>query len=469
MVDLLNMDEDLFKKHTITILHEDKENKVCWYSDTPIDDVREAILGACESMCDGEFDLLDFQAKKIEVAKFKEVKDGSIFFLRRNVQAKPNSGVKPKNSLDIDNKRKVLVQIPAIKHIESQVAIKCMLSGCNLLKHTYKGFPHIRLFQISQDLKRILWYTKSKPLTDSQVAIEAIQEIVFGQSSENFIRYPLPMLEEFSFSIYYHDKLSDEIQTLDLTCKDQREFDLWVIGIKALIAHFSSKQVCKNELLSHSKSYREQMAKGEIGNCSKFLVYSDDMNPKNKSKNLEKFISSRNISQSDMASLILRLSKKVKYQKNDIHDIMDEEKLEDNINSNRDYQELFADEAIADDTETQKNKMCNLFVECESNLIELLQEFLWYCNEHRMASKYDIGEDDYDDFQKTLNELEIHSNSFNANEFDSSKVNIEFFLKEMDIKLWKLEIDIENVGDIINRFKNPQPKGIFEKLKDFLG
>ena len=42
----------------------------------------------------------------------------------------------------------------------------------------------------------------------------------------------------------------------------------------------------------------------------------------------------------------------------------------------------------------------------------------------------------------------------------------EFFVKELDINLWKIEIDLENVGDIINRFNAPQNKGILEKIKN---
>ena len=128
---------------------------------------------------------------------------------------------------------------------------------------------------ISSDLKRILWYTKSKTIDEAQVSFDTIKDLTIGQISESFMKYPLKMLEDYSFSIYYKTKDDDEIKTLDLTCKNQKEFDLWVIGIKALHAHYNGKVISKNDLLSHSKSYNEQVKKGNIGHCTKFLFYDD--------------------------------------------------------------------------------------------------------------------------------------------------------------------------------------------------
>ena len=481
-MDILDYSDNGIEKKYITLLYEDKETRVTWYADTPLNDTKEAILSACESLCDSEFDIIDFQAKPIDINLFKDFKEGSIFFVRKinnnnSNSISSNNSYKTNNS--ISNKRKVLVQIPALKHIESQVAIKYMLTGSNLLKHTYDSYPHIRLFQLSQDLKRIIWYTKSKTLSESQIAIESIKNIELSQESDIFKKYPLPMLEEYSFSIYYYYKDTNEIRTLDITCKDSREFDLWVIGIKALICYFENKIICKDDLLNHSMSYCSQVKNGQIGNCSKFLIYTNNdhsnsgINNDNnhKSSNLEKFISNRNICQKDMALLFLKLSKKANEQKSDINDLMDDEKDEDNENKNNDYQELFADEAIADDTETQKSKMINLFQESQANLQKLLSEFLWYCNEYSFASNYEsTDEEDFDDFKKAIKELEFYNVSIlDKKDYENENDDkIKNFLKEMDIKLWKLQIDFENVGDIIIRFKLPKEKGIFTKIKEFL-
>lgn len=464
---LFSSNEEI-KKGFVTIIYQDKETQVSWYSDTHFDDTKLALKCACDSLCDSEFELLDLGAKVVDFDTLTELKDGSVFFLRKKIIE--NSKEVITGNVLLDGKRKLLVQIEPLRHLEAQVAVKYMLVGSNLLKHTYKQFPHIRLFQISQDLRRILWYSKSKPLSDSQVSFDSITEIVSGQTSENFLRYPLPMLEEFSFSIYYKTKTS-EIYSLDITCKDAREYDLWLIGIKALHAHFNDKIICKNDLLNHSKAYCQQVKSGNISDCSKFLIYSEEKGKYDKdSKSLEKFILSRNMPMKDMCNLIMRLIKRIKDLKLEVIELTNEEKHEDNIDKEEGYQELFADEAIADDTETQKQKMCNLIIECEDVMGTVIHEFLWYNREHRLNSKFLIDEDDYEEFNHNLSQLEIEGNTFTTGrdeDYDTDKINIEFFVKELDIKLWKLEIDVENVGDIINRFKYPNSKGLFDKLKDY--
>ena len=65
-------------------------------------------------------------------------------------------------------------------------------------------------------------------------------------------------MKNLAFQIYYKTKTS-EIYSLDITCKDAREYDLWMIGVKALHAHFNDKIICKNDLLNHSKAYCQQI------------------------------------------------------------------------------------------------------------------------------------------------------------------------------------------------------------------
>jgi len=49
-----------------------------------------------------------------------------------------------------------------------------------------------------------------------------VVEIKLGQQTPVFLHYRLPMLEHLSFSIIHGPKGS---KTLDLTCKDEFEFD----------------------------------------------------------------------------------------------------------------------------------------------------------------------------------------------------------------------------------------------------
>jgi hypothetical protein len=466
------------EKNYITLIFEDKESRVSWWADTSIEDTRFSIICACDALVDSEFEVLDDRAKQVDFNTINFFKTGSIFFLRKTANSKPTS-------ILLDGRRKLFVEVEPLRHVESQVAIRYMMIGSNLLKHSKEGFPHIRQFQLSSDLKRILWYTKSKSISDSQVAISSISDLIIGQKSENFIRYPLKMLEEFSFSIFYKSSDGEE-RTLDLTCKDEREFDLWVIGVKALHCHLSNKIICKNELLSHSKSFQEQVHKGNIGSCSKFLFYengkgdklnqikdkksiSEKMNYQPNNKTLEKFIVSRNLSQFEIAKLLVRLCNKIKNLRGEVEGLSAKDEYLTGQKQDG-YEMIFAEEAIVDDLDTQKNQMIFLFKQCEENLAFHLKEFLWFSKEFKFNSNFNIHEDDMDEFMKICQELEIHSTTHLVahQDFDPEEVSTEYLIKELDIELWKIEIDLENVGDIINRFKTPMNQGILDSLKSFL-
>ena len=69
------------------------------------------------------------------------------------------------------------------------------------MKHTGEGFPHIRLFQLTDDLKRIMWFSSTKSIHDSQIDLTRPISIDLGQESDNFKEYPLPSLSHLSFSV----------------------------------------------------------------------------------------------------------------------------------------------------------------------------------------------------------------------------------------------------------------------------
>jgi hypothetical protein len=336
------------------------------------------------------------------------------------------------------------------------------------------------MFQLSSDLKRVLWYSKSKPINEAQISFDKITEIIIGQKSENFLRYPLKMLEDFSFSIHY--SVDNKSYTLDLTCKDEREFDLWIIGFKALHSTFTNKIINKNNLLSHSKCFKDLISSGNIRQSSKFLMYDINDNssvngkvmkdhklldtPKSK-KNLEKFIISRNLNQYDLAKLFLSLCEKIQYLRNEVNELSEKEDFSTG-EMKQDYKMVFAEEAIVDDLDTQKNQMIKLYKVCHEAIGNHLQEYLWFTKEYKLNLQYNIDEEDFDDFMKLIATLETYLQmSFALDDnFKPEKINVEYFIKELDIKLWKIEIDLENVGDIINRFKAPHNKGFIEKIKE---
>jgi len=430
-------------------------------------------------LVDGEFEVLDDKAKTIDINTTKQFDNGQIIFLKKKGSGKPTS-------ILLDGKRKLQIQIDPLRHIEAQMAIKYIMIGSNLLKHCTKGFPHIRHFQLSSDLKRILWYTKSKKINESQVCFDSIKELSFGQKSDKFVRYPLRMLEDLSFSIYYTN-CYNKLVTLDLTCKDEREFDVWIIAIKALMTHFSNKIINKNDLLSHSKSFNSQIQKGNVGSCSKFLLYDQlkslsgsdqdssekvDLDDKNKGdydkkKSLEHFIVSRKLSNSDMANLFLKLCLKLKNVKNDIEILNEKEETGNYSTGQQDggYDVLHDEETIVDDLDTQKSQMLKLTQDVEKNLTLKLQEFIWYTKEHKLKN-VSVFEDDYDEFQRVICELEnqLYLLPKDSN-FNPIKINLDTFFKEIDIQLWKIEIDLENVGDILTRIKSPTDEGLLAKFK----
>merc|ERR1712232_750709 len=161
-----------------------------------------------------------------------------------------------------DRWRRLKVQIEPLMHVEANKAIDRLRRGSNLLKHTHYGFPHLRQFQLSDDRKRLVWYSGAKRKEDSVVHLDEVAEIRLGQTTPVFLHYRLPMLEHLSFSLCYGNKGS---KTLDLTCKDEFEFDMWVTGLKALFYHSKNRQISKEALLGHSKRFRKALEKSNVG------------------------------------------------------------------------------------------------------------------------------------------------------------------------------------------------------------
>merc|ERR1739848_380974 len=108
-----------------------------------------------------------------------------------------------------DRGRRLNILIDPLLHVEAQKSIEIMCRGANLLKHTRFGFPHLRQFQLSEDKKRLLWYSGAKRKEDSVVRLENVDEILLGQQTATFSNYRLPMLEHLSFSIKHGSKTLD--------------------------------------------------------------------------------------------------------------------------------------------------------------------------------------------------------------------------------------------------------------------
>ena len=131
-----------------------------------------------------------------------------------------------------------------------------MKDGSNLLKHLNDGYPHIRFFQLSDDCDRIIWYSSSHTIDHSIIKIASIEKLEIGQKSVKFLKHPLKGLKHLSFSLYYKNpKLKGGVDTLDLTCKDEYEFDFWIAGFKAILYLKRGMDISKNDLLKHSRIF----------------------------------------------------------------------------------------------------------------------------------------------------------------------------------------------------------------------
>lgn len=128
-----------------------------------------------------------------------------------------------------------------------------MKQGANLLKHLNDSYPHIRYFQLSDDNERIIWYSSTFDISNSVIRLSSVERIEIGQKSVKFLKHPLRGLKHLSFSLYYRcPDVKGGIDTLDLTCKDEYEFDYWVTGIKAILYLKRGKVISKLSLLKHS-------------------------------------------------------------------------------------------------------------------------------------------------------------------------------------------------------------------------
>lgn len=114
--------------------------------------------------------------------------------------------------------------------ITASEAIKVMKEGQVLLKYCRSTKPHFRKFLLTEDEKTLVWGSPNKTTTESQVQLKAVKRLMKGQKTQIFERYKNPDLDELSFSLLYENR------TLDIVCKDKREFIIWVTGITYLLS-----------------------------------------------------------------------------------------------------------------------------------------------------------------------------------------------------------------------------------------
>lgn len=161
------------------------------------------------------------------------------------------------------SERRFTVKTSPLMHAEVAPAIDRMLAGSNLLKHTTYSFPHLRLFQLSRDLKRLVWYSGNKRVNQTIVDLEKITAIFVSPPPAASPEFGSSKSAPGSFQLLktlgMRLQLKDEAE-LHLSCKDEDEFDHWVIGLKALAAHWQKRKLNKLELLSHCRRFRAALS-----------------------------------------------------------------------------------------------------------------------------------------------------------------------------------------------------------------
>ncbi|KFK32945.1 hypothetical protein AALP_AA6G309800 [Arabis alpina] len=108
-------------------------------------------------------------------------------------------------------------------------ALIALKKGAQLLKYGRKGKPKFCPFRLSNDETSLIWISNGG---EKRLKLATVSKIVPGQRTAVFQRYLRPEKDYLSFSLIY----SNRKRTLDLICKDKVEAEVWIAGLKALIA-----------------------------------------------------------------------------------------------------------------------------------------------------------------------------------------------------------------------------------------
>lgn len=429
--------EELDKK-MIFVYHKGEKNCVGWYSDMKSSDIKEALLCACDAINDGGFVLREVQFADDE-EKTEPKEDGRIFEFEefdqlQNGQTYMIEAAGEREDLKKitgDRFRRLKVQVDPLLHVEAVKAIERMRRGSNLLKHTHYGFPHLRQFQLSDDKKRLVWYSGAKRKEDSVVNLDEITEIKLGQQTPVFLHYRLPMLEHLSFSLVYGAKGT---KSLDLTCKDEFEFDHWVTGLKAIFYHLKNKQISKEQLLQHSKRFIKAIEKNNAGIKLTKL-------PEVKEKGhvgLDDCIEIVTHTPQQLDTKMERLRERLKTMSQQVSrlDVHSQAEMEVDLSlltgQGPAYAAVFDQDEDAQDEEMEIRRMHEL-VEQTTQILQQARNELIALNQRQKSE----------------------SSSTNVSEAKTKKKEAAA-CKHVDQLLWKAEVDLENVEDMYLRHVDNQ-------------
>ena len=152
-----------------------------------VEDIKDCILCACDAIVDGGFQLREVpgddsvEARLFSYEELGKLQDGGTYMLEACEQETCQAELE---RITGDRMRRLTKPVEPLKHVESQKALEKMKRGSNLLKHTRYGFPHLRQFQLSDDMKRLVWYSGAKSKDETVVRLDEMKDICIGQARE---------------------------------------------------------------------------------------------------------------------------------------------------------------------------------------------------------------------------------------------------------------------------------------------
>jgi len=450
----LDCDVEDDAKRCIKVFHKGEKHIVGWYADVSVSDMKQAVFLACDAIMDGGFVLREVQfsgddeqtaeakedGRKYDWENLEELISGHTYILEA-AKEREDAEVKEFTGGPERRWRRLKIAVEPLLHVEAQKAIERMRKGSNLLKHTHYGFPHLRQFQLSDDRKRLVWYSGAKRKDDSVVQLDEVTEIKLGQTTPVFLHYRLPMLEHLSFSLI-HGKGGSK--TLDLTCKDEFEFDHWVTGLKAIIYHFKNKQISKEYLLAHSKRFKKAMEKN---NTNIKLTKLPEVKEKGH-VGLDDCIEIVSHTPQQLDTKLDRLKERLRTMSQQVarldHHSMAETEVDLSLLTGQGpaYASVFVHDEDAQDEEMEIRRMHELVEQTTQLLQQARQELIALNSKNKpeastSASSSTAGGDT--------------SAAQTAESKAKGKKKENAACKHVDQLLWKAEVDLENVEDMYLR------------------
>jgi alpha-tubulin suppressor-like RCC1 family protein len=126
-----------------------------------------------------------------------------------------------------------------------QELFTALRKGSLILKHGRSGRPKTHFFRLISSDTALSWRSSTGSIR--QVNLKYVTHIVAGQSSSNcFKRWPLSD-DSLSFSLHYGTINNDTTsRTLDLTCSDQQQYNLWFNGLNLVCSLLSKTKTSNN-------------------------------------------------------------------------------------------------------------------------------------------------------------------------------------------------------------------------------